>query len=90
MRITRIETEMVDRYMEFMVKTVRKLEKSTGRKINMATDVALCYFLLKNEPYVKKIKDKYLRVLNRGDELLDGAERRGGVRLLAADLQIAA
>ncbi|HEY9050711.1 MAG TPA: AAA domain-containing protein [Gammaproteobacteria bacterium] len=68
-----IETDMVDRYMQYVVDTVKKIEKSTGKKINMETDVALCYFLLKNEPYVKHIKDKYLSKLNRGDDVLDGA-----------------
>lgn len=68
-----IETAMVDRYMDYVVNTVKELEKSTGKKINMETDVALCYFLLKNEPYVKFVKDKYLRKLNRGEDVLDGA-----------------
>ena len=68
-----IETEMVDRYMEFVVQTLKSIERSTGKRINLETDVALCYFLLKNEPYVKFIKDKYLAGLNRGDNLLDGA-----------------
>ena len=68
-----IETAMVDRYMDYVVGTIKSLEKSTGKKINMETDVALCYFLLKNEPYVKFIKDKYLRKLNRGEDVLDGA-----------------
>ncbi len=35
--------------------------------------MALCYFLLKNEPYVKFVKEKYLRKLKRGDDVLDGA-----------------
>ncbi|MFW2373777.1 MAG: AAA domain-containing protein [Gammaproteobacteria bacterium] len=68
-----IETAMVDRYMDFVVKSVKEIEKSTAKKINMETDVALCYFLLKNEPYVKFIKDKYLTKLKRGDDVLDGA-----------------
>lgn len=68
-----IETAMIDRYMEYVVKTVKEIEKATGRKINMETDVALCYFLLKNEPYVKAVKEKYLRELNRGEDVLDGA-----------------
>lgn len=68
-----IETEMVDRFMEYLVKTIKSIEKSTGKKINVETDVAICYFLLKNEPYVKFIKEKYLRTLNRGDDILDGA-----------------
>lgn len=68
-----IETGMVDRYLEYVVKTVKKLEKTTGKKIDMETDVALCYFLLKNEPYVKFMKDKVLRVLSNGEAVLDGA-----------------
>ena len=68
-----IETEMIDRYMEFVVKTLKSIERSTSKRINLETDVALCYFLLKNEPYVKFIKDKYLAQLKRGDNLLDGA-----------------
>ena len=68
-----IETEMVDRYMDYVVSTIRKIEKTTGKRIDMETDVALCYFLLKNEPYVKYIKDKHLKKLNRGEDVLDGA-----------------
>jgi len=68
-----IETEMLDRFMAYVVSTVKKIEKTTGKKIDINTDVALCYFLLKNEPYVKSIKDHYLRKLNRGNDLLDGA-----------------
>lgn len=67
-----IETEMVERFMEYLVKTIKGIEKSTGTKINVETDVAICYFLLKNEPYVKFIKEKYLRKLN-GEDILDGA-----------------
>ena len=68
-----IETEMIDRFMDFMHSTIKKIEKESGRKINVETDVAICYFLLKNEPYVKAIKDKLLHKLNRGDDILDGA-----------------
>ena len=68
-----IETEMVDRFMDYLVKTIKDIEKSTGKKINVETDVAICYFLLKNEPYVKFIKEKYLRQINRGEDILDGA-----------------
>ncbi len=68
-----IETGMIDRFMEYVVKTIRAIEKSTGKRINVETDVALCYFLLKNEPYVKSVKDRYLRRLGRGDDVLDGA-----------------
>lgn len=67
-----IEIEMVDRFMDYLVKTIKGIEKSTGTKINIETDVAICYFLLKNEPYVKFIKEKYLRKLN-GEDILDGA-----------------
>lgn len=68
-----IETEMVDRYFDYVVKTLKQIEKTTGKKIDVETDVALCYFLLKNEPYVKFNKDKLLRKLNRGEDILDGA-----------------
>lgn len=68
-----IETEMVDRFLDFVVTSLRQIERKTGNKIDVETDVALCYFLLKNEPYVKFVKDKYLRKLDRGDDILDGA-----------------
>jgi len=68
-----IETEMLDRFVEFMLKTIKGIEKSRGKKINVETDVAICYFLLKNEPYVKMLKEKFLRKLNRGESILDGA-----------------
>jgi hypothetical protein len=68
-----IETEMIDRFMEYVVSTLKKIERTTGKKIDVETDVALCYFLLKNEPYVKFVKDTYLRKLNRGEDILDGA-----------------
>jgi len=68
-----IETQMVDRFFDYVVTNVKKIERTTGKKINMETDVALCYFLLKNDPYVKFVKDKYLRKLNRGEDVLDGA-----------------
>lgn len=68
-----IETGMIDRYMDYVFKTVKEIEKSGRKRINMETDVALCYFLLKNEPYVKFAKQMYLHKLNRGDDVLDGA-----------------
>lgn len=68
-----IETEMVDRFMDYIVKTIKSIEKKTGKKINVETDVAICYFLLKNEPYVKAIKEKYLRKFSAGEDILDGA-----------------
>lgn len=68
-----LETDMVDRFFDFVGKTVKKIEKETGRRINTETDLALCYFLLKNEPYVKEVKGSFLEKLNRGQDILDGA-----------------
>jgi hypothetical protein len=68
-----IETDMVDRFLDFVAAQVKQIEKETGERINMETDVALCYFLLKNEPYVKRMKAEFLRKLGRGDDVLDGA-----------------
>ena len=68
-----IETEMLDRFMDYMYSAIKDIEKTTGHKVNVETDVAICYFLLKNEPYVKAVKEKLLRKLNRGDDILDGA-----------------
>ena len=68
-----IETEMLDRFMDYMYKAIKDIEKTSGRKVNVETDVAICYFLLKNEPYVKAVKEKLLRKLNRGEDILDGA-----------------
>jgi hypothetical protein len=64
---------MVDRYLDYVSRSLKKIEKATGKKINIETDVALCYFLLKNEPYMKFAKDKFLKKLNRGEDVLDGA-----------------
>lgn len=68
-----IETGMIDRYMDYVVRTVKEIEKAGGKRINLETDVALCYFLLKNEPYVKFVKQALLGRLNRGGDVLDGA-----------------
>lgn len=68
-----IETEMVDRFFNFIVKTIRKIEKETKKLINVETDVAICYFLLKNEQYIKDNKSKLLTKLDRGHDVLDGA-----------------
>ena len=72
-KFKRIETGMVDRYLDYVSRSLKKIEKATGKKINIETDVALCYFLLKNEPYMKFAKDKFLKKLNRGEDVLDGA-----------------
>ncbi len=68
-----IETDMVDRFLEFVAKKVKDIEKETGKRINMETDVALVYFLLKNESYIKSRKTEFLAKLGRGADVLDGA-----------------
>jgi hypothetical protein len=68
-----IETDMIDRFFDYIAKQIPKLEKEYGRPINVETDVAICYFLLKNEPYIKEKKRDFLRKLNRGQDVLDGA-----------------
>ncbi|SMF06367.1 AAA domain-containing protein [Pseudobacteriovorax antillogorgiicola] len=72
-RFKGIEVDMIDRFFDFVAETVKALESETGERINMETDVALCYFLLKNEPYVKEQKSKFLQKLRRGNDVLDGA-----------------
>lgn len=68
-----IETQMVDRFMDYVAGSIAEIERVTGGKINIETDVALCYFLMKNEPYVKQVKDKLVQNVGRGEQLLDGA-----------------
>jgi hypothetical protein len=68
-----IEVDMIDRFLDYVAATIKKIEKETGSRINMETDVALCYFLLKNEPYIKAQKAEFLRKLDRGNDVLDGA-----------------
>jgi len=68
-----IETDMVDRYLNWVAVKIKDIEKETGRRINMEADVALVYFLLKNEPYIKSKKTDFLDKLGRGDDVLDGA-----------------
>jgi hypothetical protein len=68
-----IETDMVDRFLAYIERTIPKIEKETGEKINVETDVAICYFLLKNEPYIKRVKGEFLQRLGRGVDILDGA-----------------
>ena len=68
-----IETAMLDRFFDYVRKTIIRIEKESGRRINVEADVALCYFLLKNEPYVQHVKAKFLSQLNRGENILDGA-----------------
>ena len=68
-----LETAMLDRYLDWVAKEIKAIELATGKRLNVATDVALCYFLLKNESYIKDAKSEWLRKLGRGSEILDGA-----------------
>ena len=68
-----LETDMIDRFFEFMKHHILAIEKQTGKTINTERDVAICYFLLKNEPYIKDVKAEFLQKLGRGAEILDGA-----------------
>ena len=68
-----LETGMIDRFLDYVARTIKEIEAETGKKINTDTDVALCYFLLKNEPYFKDVKGKFLQNMGRGSDILDGA-----------------
>jgi hypothetical protein len=68
-----IETAMVDRFLDYVADALDRIEKETGKIINVETDVALCYFLLKNEPYVSYAVNGFLNKLNRGNHILHGA-----------------
>ena len=68
-----LETEMIDRFFKNIHKELKKIEAETGKKLNVTTDVAICYFLLKNGPYVDAEKGKHLTKWNRGDTILHGA-----------------
>jgi hypothetical protein len=68
-----IETDLIDRFFDYITSTIKKIEKELGRPINVETEVAICYFLLKNEPYIKEKKPQFLAKLNRGKDVLDGA-----------------
>lgn len=68
-----LETKMIDRFLDYIESSIYQIEKQTGKRINLNHDVAICYFLLKNEPYFKEAKAELIQRLNRGDELLDGA-----------------
>ena len=68
-----IETDLIDRFFDYITSTLKKIEKEIGRPINVETEVAICYFLLKNEPYIKEKKPQFLQKLNRGKDVLDGA-----------------
>lgn len=68
-----IEVGMIDRFFEWVERSILAFEHETGRRIKLETDVAICYFLLKNEEYIKKRKADFLRSMKRGDDVLDGA-----------------
>ena len=68
-----IETDMVDRFLLFVEKTIKQIEAEEKIKINVEKNAALCYFLLKNEPYIKAKKGEFLQRLGRGNDILDGA-----------------
>lgn len=68
-----IEIDMVDRFFDFIGEKIKEIEAQTGTVINLETDAAICYFLLKNEPYVRSIKQKWLQKMGRGEDILDGA-----------------
>jgi hypothetical protein len=68
-----IEIGMIDRFFGFVERSVLAYEAETGRKVNLSSDVAICYFLLKNEEYVREAKQSFLRKMNRGEDVLDGA-----------------
>lgn len=68
-----IEIGMIDRFFGFVERSILAYEAESGQKVNLNTDAAICYFLLKNEEYVREAKQKFLRKMNRGDDVLDGA-----------------
>jgi hypothetical protein len=68
-----VDTDMVDRFLNFVARTIKELEKKIGKPIDAERNVALCYFLLKNEPYVKHVKSRFLSQLRGGGAVLDGA-----------------
>ena len=72
-RFKGIETGMIDRFFAYVARTLKRIERETGEKINPETDVALVYFLLKNEAYIKAAKGDLLKRLPRGSDVLDGA-----------------
>ncbi len=68
-----IETDMIERFMKFVATKIQSIEKQSGKTIDVENQVAICYFLLKNEPYFKSIKKSWLEKLDRGSDILDGA-----------------
>ncbi len=72
-RFKGLETEMIDRFFDFVAQSIKDIEKESGETVQLETDVALCYFLLKNEVYFKEMKGKFLQKMKRGQDVLDGA-----------------
>ena len=68
-----IETDMIDRFMAYVARQLRRIERETGEEINPETDAAIVYFLLKNESYIQEVKSDLMRRLHRGSDVLDGA-----------------
>jgi hypothetical protein len=68
-----VETEMVDRFLDYVAKTIAEIEKQTRTRVDVEKEVALCYFLLKNEVYIEDVKAAFLKKVNRGYDILHGA-----------------
>jgi hypothetical protein len=68
-----IEIGMIDRFFGWVEQSILDFEQETGRRINLEQDVAICYFLLKNEDYIKQRKVEFIRSMRRGADVLDGA-----------------
>jgi hypothetical protein len=68
-----IDTQMIDQFFNYMIDQIHIIEAKIGRSINTNTDIAICYFLLKNRPYFEDKKEDFLKRLNRGNEILHGA-----------------
>ncbi|NRA44462.1 MAG: hypothetical protein HRU09_05850 [Oligoflexales bacterium] len=68
-----LDVAMIERFLEYITKEIKKIEKQLGRKVNVETDVAICYFLLKNNVYFDDNKSKFLSKLKRGKDILSGA-----------------
>ena len=68
-----IDVAMIERFLSYMESEIKKIEKQLGRKVDVEKEVAICYFLLKNNTYFDDIKSKFLGKLNRGKDILSGA-----------------
>ncbi|MFK7824075.1 MAG: hypothetical protein AB8G05_07960 [Oligoflexales bacterium] len=68
-----LDVDMIERFLEFIVQEIKQIERQFGKKVNVETDVAICYFLLKNNAYFDDNKSKFLAKLKRGRDILSGA-----------------